>query len=214
MKKRGYIGRLAALALVLCMVTMSLTAGTLAKYASEASGNATATVAKWSIKFTDGDAAEYTGADSITLNLKDTVQEGAKLVAADKIAPGTSGSFNLAVDGTGTEVAFKYTIELDLANIKDGTGAAATGCPLKFYQTYNSENKTYSDEITSSASVTGNVLTDGTKTSTKTIYWVWNTTDDTTDTKLGTDSAAITAGLVYKIPVTIKAEQLLETPAP
>ena len=210
MKKRGYIGRLAALALVLCMVTMSLTAGTLAKYAGKASGNATATVAKWAIKFTDGGSTEYNDSNTITLNLKDTVQEGKNLVAADKIAPGTSGSFNLAVDGTGTEVAFKYTISLDLAGItNDGTTTGT--CPLKFYKTKT--GNTYSDELTTGAAeISGNVLLNGgTQPDAQTIYWVWNTTTDEDDTTLGTDSAKITEGLVYKIPVTVKAEQLLTT---
>jgi len=206
MKKKGYIWRLAAVAMVLCLVTMSLTSGTLAKYASEASGEATATVAKWAIKFTDGGSTEYSGTDTITLNLKDTAKETANLVAENKIAPGTSGSFALAVDGTDTEVAFTYTIELDIAGIT-AEGTTTGTCPLKFYQTKTGD--TYSDEITSSAAVTGTVLTNETKTSTKTIYWVWNTTTDVADTTLGTDSAKETNGLVYTIPVTIKAEQKL-----
>ncbi len=211
MKRKGFVGRLAAVAVVLCLITMSLTAGTLAKYASEASGNATATVAKWDIEFSDG-TTEFTDLDNITLNLKDTVQEGANLVATDKIAPGTSGSFNLKVDGSAAEVAFKYTITLDIGGITK-VGDTAGTCPLKFYQTKT--DNTYSDEITSTTTIaTGNILLNGSdKTATKTIYWVWDTArDNTADTTLGTDSAKIDAGLVYNIPVTITAEQLTETP--
>ena len=206
MKKRGYIGRLAALALVLCMVTMSLTAGTLAKYASEASGNATATVAKWAIKFTDG-TNEFADTSNITLDLRDTAKETANLVAEKKIAPGTTGSFAMAVDGTGTEVAFAYTIEMDMSGL--------TGVPLAFYDGDPDDGGTKITPTSNKITLTGNVMADGTGTAAnQDVYWKWDstgigsgTTEDERDTALGETAATFT------IPVTIKAEQLLETPA-
>ncbi len=205
MKKKGIVGRLTVLTLVLCLVTMSLTAGTLAKYASEASGTATATVAKWAIKFTDGGSTEYDDTTQIALNLKDTAKENANLVAADKIAPGTTGSFQLAVDGTGTEVAFTYTIEMDMSD------PAIAKAPVKFYS--DSTCNTPLTVTGGKATLTGDVLTNAaSKKSTQTVYWKWDATDydntltgDKLDTKVGTDSAAGT--LTYNIPVTIKAEQ-------
>ncbi len=203
--KRSFTGRLAAVTAVLCLVTMSLTSGTLAKYASSAAGNATATVAKWKIAFSDG-TTEFADSSNIVLNLKDTVQEDANLVATDKIAPGTSGSFNLKVDGSNAEVAFTYSITLDVTGVTT-EGTTSGTCPLKFYKTKTGD--TYSDEITDSTPLTNDVLLNASsKTATETIYWVWDTaSSDDNDTLLGTDSAKITAGLVYKIPVTITATQ-------
>ncbi len=205
--KRSIVGRLAAVAAVLCLITMSLTAGTLAKYASSAAGNATATVAKWAIKFTDGDSTEYTDSTAITLNLKDTAKETDKLVAADKIAPGTKGSFAMAVDGTGTEVAFTYTIEMDMSSL--------TGVPLAFYDGDPDSGATKITLTDNKITVTGNVMANETGTAVnKTVWWKWDSTgigsgtEDERDTALGKTAATFT------IPVTIKAEQLLEAPAP
>ncbi len=212
MKKRGYIGRLAALAVVLCMVTMSLTAGTLAKYASEASGNATATVAKWAIAFTNGDGTKtYDDTHNIALKLSDTVNSASdkKLVAADRIAPGTSGSFDFKVDGTGTEVAYTYTIEVDLSSL--------SGVPLAFY---NNADLAVGHKIDTSASggkvtMTGTILADGTAegtaTGTETIYWKWDSTGIGTGTDDERDTALGKAAATFTIPVTIKAEQKVAT---
>lgn len=221
MKKKGFIGRLAAVAVVLCLITMSLTAGTLAKYASEASGNATATVAKWAIKFTDGGSNTYDDTTDIALTLKDTTL-GADLVTDGKIAPGTSGKFQLAVDGTGTEVAFDYTITLAIGKITEGSDTLSTKAPLKFYSKYTAgatdnvelvTSGTGTDEI---ATLTGTIKAakDGdaadAQKQTIDVYWVWDSSDitisgvtgeDNIDTKLGIEADTFT------IPVAIKAEQ-------
>lgn len=206
MKKKGLVGRLAVVAMVLCLVTMSLTAGTLAKYASEASGNATATVAKWNIAFSDGGGNTYDDTHPITLNLKDTAKETDDLVAEDKIAPGTKGSFAMEVDGTGTEVAFKYTIEMDMSGL--------TGVPLAFYDgdpDNGGKKLTLTDD---KISASGTVMVGETSTATKTVWWKWDSTgigsgatEDERDTALGEAAATFT------IPVTIRAEQLLVKPA-
>jgi len=215
MKKRGFIGRLAALAMVLCLVTMSLTAGTLAKYASQTDGKAVATVAAWKIAFKDGTGASantYTGTGAFTLDLEDEAKVTDKLVAADRVAPGTSGSFNFVVDATDTEVAFTYTIDMDFS----GTGLDKV--PLKF-----SDKSDFSSTLSMDASkhvkLTGDVLTDAitsTPEKTVTVYWQWDSTnyssttdEDKRDTEVGVASA--TTQLKYEIPVTIIAEQKLTT---
>ncbi len=211
MKKKSIIGRLAALAMALCLVTMSLTAGTLAKYASETSGTASATVAAWKIAFKDGtgpSANTYTGTTAFTLNLKDTAQETADLVKTNMIAPGTKGSFDFVVDATGTEVAYTYTIEMDLS----GTGLDKA--PIAF----STDNFATTAALGSDTKIklTGDVkVSDITANPVKaiTVSWKWDSTNyDTTmtdedkrDTKVGEASAAST--LSYTIPVTIKAEQ-------
>lgn len=207
MKRKGLIGRLAVVAMVLCLITMSLTAGTLAKYASETSGSATATVAKWAIKFTDGaatDPQELSG--SIALNLKDTQKVTDKLVADERIAPGTKGSFAMAVDGTGTEVAFTYTIEMDMSGL--------TGVPLAFYDGDPDAGGTKLTPASGKVSATGTVKVGETAAATKNIWWKWDstgigtgTTEDARDTDLGEAAATFT------IPVTIHAEQMLELPS-
>lgn len=107
MKKRSYVSCLGALAVAMTLVTTSLTGGTMAKYATEVTGSATATVAAWSFKANDQEVT-MTGIDlGSTANRasynKDTIKEGV-------IAPGTEGSFEIVVDGNGSEVGIDYSI--------------------------------------------------------------------------------------------------------
>lgn len=201
--KRSFTGRLAAVTAVLCLVTMSLTSGTLAKYASEKAGNAVATVAAWKIAFTDGADTPNNLADNFTLNLKDTAKETANLVATDKIAPGTTGSFKLAVDGTGTEVAFDYSIQMDMS----GTGL--DGAPIKFYS--DVDCTTALVETSSGSKIyelKGSVLTNASnKVSAQTVYWKWDSTGIGTGTEDERDTALGEAATTFTIPVTITATQ-------
>ncbi len=206
MKKRGFIGRLAAVAAVLCLVTMSLTSGTLAKYASSAGGSATAQVAKWAIAFKDGEGTEYSDSHTLTLNLKDTQKVTDNLVADERIAPGTKGSFAMAVDGTGTEVAFTYTIELDMTSV--------SGAPLAFYDGDPDNGGTKITLASNKITLTGNVMADGTGTAAnETIWWKWDSTGIGTGTEDERDTALGKAATTFTIPVTIKAEQMLTTPS-
>lgn len=148
MNKRGIIGRLAAVSLALCLVTMSLTSGTLEKYTGSVTGSAKATAAAWAIQFKDGNDTGFNETNKLELNLEDTEKETANLVADDKAAPATKGFFEFKEDGAGTEAAFIYTIELDVSSCSDA--------PLVFYKgTIAEENK---------VTATGDVMIDGTNT--------------------------------------------------
>lgn len=108
MKKRFNFGRLGALALALTLVTSCLTGGTLAKYTTSVSGTGNAAVAKWSFK-----AGHKNGEEVFqNFNLEKTADDTG--VAEGKIAPGTTGTLPIYVELTGTEVATKITIEMEL----------------------------------------------------------------------------------------------------
>ena len=92
------------------------------RYFSKITGTGTATVAKWSFKVNG--QADNLGA----ITLGNTTEDNSK-VADGKIAPGTSGSFNVLLDATGTEVALDYTIQFD--NVSDEFPQN-----LKFYEFY------------------------------------------------------------------------------
>lgn len=120
MKKRSYVSCLGALAVAMTLVTTSLTGGTMAKYATEVTGSATATVAAWSFK-ANGKEAAMTDIDlGSTVNSasydEGTIKEGV-------IAPGTEGSFEIVVDGTGSEVGIDYSIKIS----KDGINEIPNG---------------------------------------------------------------------------------------
>lgn len=107
MKKKVYAARLGVTALALTLVTTCLMGSTLARYVTEVTGSATATVAEWSFKV-NGQAEKF------TIDLGRTAYTDTTI--ADKvIAPGTSGSFKIEIDGSGSEVGIDYEIKLKAA---------------------------------------------------------------------------------------------------
>lgn len=203
MKKRFNFGRLGALALALTLVTSCLTGGTLAKYTTEVSGTGTAAVAKWAFKA--GDSKEDKR-EIKTFALGET----ASGVAADKIAPGTSGKLPLYVDLTDTEVATEIKVAISVTDNKNnlpgnlmfwiGDGKEkisaknldTSGRNLITVQLTADQAATYKDEDLS-------------------INWEWmfNTTDgDTTDTEDGVNA------LTSNIKVTVTGTQLDKDPTP
>lgn len=96
--------------LIVLLLLFGLTAGyvanTYAKYTAQVSGSGTATVAKWAF---DTDNANT----NFTINLDGTVD--ASTLAADRIAPGTSGSFDIALKNTNSEVGVEFTISFSNA---------------------------------------------------------------------------------------------------
>ena len=81
---------------------------TFARYRTRASGDTEARIAKWSFKV-NGEEEFFS-----TINLTDTIDFAE--VEKGKIAPGTNGSFNLIIDGSGSEVSLDYYISLDIIN--------------------------------------------------------------------------------------------------
>lgn len=184
MRKRRKIGKLGIAALAAAMITTCLIGGTLAKYTSEAKATGSAAVAKWSVKFSEGSTA-FTG-DSHTFTLKDTGVNAAN-VTDGKIAPGSTGSVELSVDGTGTETAYKYSITLDKSGLN--------GVPVKFYSDSAMNTEVTTANLVSDKAVALNAANKNEKT---TLYWKWAGADDTADTTAGTTAATGT----FKVTLT------------
>ena len=120
--------------LLLVAVTAMMVASTYSKYTAEVTGSGTVTVAKWAFK-TDNPTQTF------TVNL-DTTAHASTLVA-NKIAPGTSGSFDLKLVNTNSEVGVNFTVKL-------GTPTGNLPQNLKFYKdsSHTTEITTGSTEIT------------------------------------------------------------------
>ena len=92
-----------------------------AKYVSEVRGNGIAEVATWSFKV-NGQNEQVE-----EINLASTCNN--ETLVNNKIAPGTTGSFNIIVDATDSDVGINYNITFteeeieanDLIDTKDGT---------------------------------------------------------------------------------------------
>ena len=126
------------------------------RYSSKVNGTGTATIAKWSFKV-NGQTETLA-----TINLADTMKTN-NTVKQGTVAPGTEGSFNLEIDGSGSEVAIEYTINLNVTDKPQN---------LNFYA-----DSGYSQKIEASEgamTITGGIpLAEVETPVTKTIYWKW-----------------------------------------
>lgn len=115
-KKKSYAIRLGVLALALTLITTCLMGGTMARYVTEVSGSATATVAKWEFSAKSDNNALSTAIDLGSTTHRNSY--GADDIKDGVIAPGTSGSFNIELDAAGSEVGVEYDVVI---KAKDGT---------------------------------------------------------------------------------------------
>lgn len=156
MKKRSYVSCLGALAVAMTLVTTSLTGGTMAKYATEVTGSATATVAAWSFK-ANGQEATMTGIDLGSTANRDSYNEGT--IKEGVIAPGTKGSFEIVVDGTGSEVGIDYSLVIKKSD------SSSLPSNLKF--------TVGNDEYTLGHEMTGTIPYSASMNKTVTVKWEW-----------------------------------------
>ena len=168
--------------LLLIAVTTGVIALTYSRYTSEATGNASAQIAKWSIKV--GGTPITTANQTITLTEVNFVPNAN--VAANKIAPGVTAKIPVELDATGTEVSVDYKIEISgtitvtpsNAKIKLKNGAAVEGTIDK-----DASNKKKTIEVE--------------------IVWENNEANNAADTANGT-STSLTATIPLKVTATQK----------
>lgn len=190
--KKSIFGKVGAAAVVLTLVTASLVGGTFARYTSTANGEATATVAKWAIAMKANETAPVN--DKIEIDLKNTNPD--VVMTENKIGPGASGTIELVIDGTGSEVGYSYKVVAD--------SSALNGIPLVFTEADGSPVTISSDASAPTEIETGEVaLGDVGTAKTITLNWKWdNTSTNDADTTLGT------AATVGKLNFKVTAEQL------
>ena len=178
MKKNKSI--LVIVLLLLVGITSGYVASTYAKYTDQITGNnGTATVAKWA--FTDDNSSQ-----TLTINFGQTYDP--TTLVANKVAPGTQGSFNIALVNTTSEVGVDFTVALD----------SITNLPtnMKFYK-----DSTFTTELTPGTStITGQIAAGDSTGVTIPIYWRWEyetnaiATNDPIDTDDGETAATLTIG--------------------
>lgn len=191
--KGNKILKFAGATLFVSVLAVILVSSTYAKYTSSASGSDTATVAKWSIKLNNQDITQV---ESVNFGLFDTIYDtdGETVegdVAEGKIAPGTSGKFNLELEND-SEVTAEYTINFTL------TGAE--GLPLEFSldgQTWGDLNNVTAQTLAMDDAETTEV-NEGKATVTVEWRWAYENNADATDTGFGIDASdvEVTAELV------------------
>ena len=140
---------------VLLAIILSFMIGkTFSKYISEVKGTGTAEIANWVFKVNGKE-------DSIqNVNLLSTYNN--ETLINNKVAPGTSGSFDIIVDATGSDVGVEYAIQFLNESEK----------PQNLVFTYDDNQYATIQELEKDLSGTINA-NDENKTRTITIDWEW-----------------------------------------
>lgn len=100
-----------AILVVLLLLLVVVVGGyTYSRYMSSGTANSTATIAKWSVKIGSNDLDSYTTDAPLNaaLNLSNNAY-----VSEGVIAPGRSGTFEVEIDPSGSQVAIDYVIKVD-----------------------------------------------------------------------------------------------------
>ena len=182
--KKNIVLRIAAVVLMLSLVTACFASSTFAKYTSAGKADSIARVARWSITM-DGKDLAIAGDDAlVSFNLFDTIYDtngGATETDVKAgsdvaiIAPGTKGAFTFDNITNASEVTAKIDIYLDKVELSDTT------LPIQFTKGSTTLSASETTPIFTKTLAAGETfeITDA-------INWVWAFDgSDTVDTALG-----------------------------
>lgn len=141
-------------AILSCVAISFLGGHSYSKYVSEVRGDGMAEIATWSFKV-NGQKEEVQ-----TIQLVSTCNN--ETLINNKIAPGTNGSFNIIVDGTGSDVGINYNVQFTNESTK----------PQNLIFTYDGQEYSSITELESDLSGVINA-NDENKEKTLTINWEW-----------------------------------------
>lgn len=154
-----------SVAILSCILLAFIGGQSFSKYVSEVRGDGMAEVATWNFKVNGQKEQVQTIQLSSTCNNETLVN--------NKIAPGTSGSFNIIIDGTGSDVGINYDIQF--------TSESAKPTNLKFI--YN--NQEYDSIANLETDLSGTIYAnDENKAKTLTIDWKWDYETGNTETEI------------------------------
>jgi hypothetical protein len=196
------VWKIAALLLVLSLITAAMISGTFARYTSSFAGEDTALVARWEITGS-GDGFAINGDDTLTLDLfqhEYDVNVAASADGAYIIAPGVDGEFDVVFTNS-SDVAAEVTFNIDV------TGSAVN-VPIVY--TIGSTDYTAAGLEDALNSLFTNVGIGDTET--VKVSWSWPLEgNDAGDTALGEASAAGTDRTSYGLVIEATAKQLTPT---
>lgn len=178
-------------AVLLSVATLGIMGGsTYSKYYTEINGTGNAQVARWSFK------ANNETKTIANIKLSNTYNQS-KLVA-NKIAPGTKGSFDIVLDATGADVAIDYSIKFENCLNKPSN--------LKF--TYNGTTANTLEGLENL--LKGRITLNDSRTKTITIEWSWDYQTGTNESQIKANDQIDTkdAGKEFTFDITITGTQV------
>ncbi|MBQ9085460.1 MAG: hypothetical protein IJY24_07400 [Clostridia bacterium] len=214
--------RLAAVMLMLCLVTCCAIGGTFAKYTTDVSGNDTARVARWGFNDTNTSVS----IDNLFLDGTYDSETGILTGGDDLIAPGSKNDVDVLVEYDGSvtpEVAYTITVAFDETNsaiapaIKNNTNikwyynGAVAGTNGTWDELIDAVNGTAA--LSFDADTVPEASTDPDDPAAGTNYlcnigweWVFETdaAQDTTDTNMGNSADDLEVTIVLTVTITQK----------
>lgn len=99
------------LIVIFCLaISFSLISNTYSRYVASSEGNVEVSFAKWEILVNNTD---ITNSNSSSITFNPTIDQNAN-VADGKVAPSSTGYFDVQIDPSNVDVSFKYRIDLDI----------------------------------------------------------------------------------------------------
>ncbi len=162
------------IAILLFLIIGIIVEFAMSKYTTDITGSSISTTAKWIFK----SSSEFS---KTPINLNDTITR--KTVTVNKIAPGSSGSFDIVIDTTGCETEVDYQVLI----------SNETNKPVNLLYNIDGNNKRYASlQELLNENVNGTIKVNDEKIRTFTIKWSWDYStsieNDIIDTKYATSS--------------------------
>ena len=192
-------------------ITLSLMSNTYSRYVASSEGNVEIEFAKWQLLV---NTIDVTSSSTSTISFEPVIESNDN-VAQNKVAPSSTGHFDIEIDPTNVDVSFSYTVDLDIAseNVPDLMITKYAILP----ENYIEGNKLNFENLVDGK--ISNIMKYGTENFKKTtlrIYFQWfegqnetltETMDDTADTNVGYTAA--TEDTTFAINANINFEQYL-----
>ena len=192
-------------------ITLSLMSNTYSRYVASSEGNVEIEFAKWQLLV---NTVDVTSSSTSNISFEPVIETNSN-VAKNKVAPSSTGYFDIEIDPTNADVSFTYTIDLDIAseNVPDLMITKYAILPENYLEGNKLE---FSDLVDGKISSVMKYGTASFKKTTLRIYFQWfegqtetltETMDDTADTNIG--YAAATEDTTFAINANINFEQYL-----
>lgn len=190
-------------------ITLSLMSNTYSRYVASSQGNVEIEFAKWQLLVNNTDITN--GANS-NITFTPTIDTNNDNVAKNKIAPASTGYFDIEIDPTNVDVSFNYTIKLGIQNNENIPDLVITKyaiVPEGYLEGDKLTEVTITDGIISNAM---NYQTNGFNKFTIRIFFQWfdgigESMDNAADTNIG--NTAATENTTFTINANIEFEQII-----
>ena len=100
---------------IMLLFTMYQIATTYAKYVTEVEGSANKTAGAWVIKVNDEEISSSASEKEFVID--NLTYDTSEFVAEGKIAPSSTGYFDITIDPSGTSVAVRFDVTIDLTQL-------------------------------------------------------------------------------------------------